>query len=236
MHVPTQKQEISAWTNEGQARGRVVHADRFFTLLLQICRESMPHQPTVSDETEFDGLPRRLSDQNAILIGRVGGDTEFSGLAAYYIHGRDSILLGRYENREFRPEYTIECESRLMSACVRVFSTADAETKLSSVGKALLQAWHFGDLTSLSHKQAHVYALREKAGFSRDETAAILNISPSTVDTHLQRAAEKLTAAENLVQFVRVDSDELAEVNPDFFDEIETGDEANSSNDITPLS
>lgn len=196
----------------------------------------MPHQPTVSEETEFDGLPRWLSDQNAILIGRVGGDTEFSGSAAYYIHGRGSILFGRYENREFMPEYTIECKSRLMSACVHAFSTADAEAELSSVGKALLQAWHFGDLTPLSHKQAHVYALREKADFSRDETATILNISPSTVDTHLQRAIEKLTAAENLVRFVRVDSEELADANPDFFDEAGVGDDANSSTDITHLS
>lgn len=196
----------------------------------------MPHQPTVSEETEFDGLPRRLPDQDAILVGRVGGDTEFSGLAAYYIHGRGSILLGRYENREFMPEYTIECESRLMSACVRAFTTADAEIELSSVGNGLLQAWHFGDLTSLSHKQAHVYALREKAGFSRDETAAILNISPSTVDTHLQRATEKLTAAENLVRFVRADPDELADVNPDFFDGAGVGDDATGSTDITPHS
>ena len=89
---------------------------------------------------------------------------------------------------------------------------------------------------SISHKQAHVYALREKAEFSRDETAAILNISPSTVDTHLQRAKEKLTAAENLVQFVYVDADELAEVHPDFFDEAGISDEASSSSDITPLS
>jgi DNA-binding CsgD family transcriptional regulator len=196
----------------------------------------MPHQPTVSEETEFDGFPRRLPDQEAILIGRVGGDSEFGGLAAYYIHGRGSILLGRYENREFIPEYSIECESRLMSACVREFSKADIETELSSIGKALLQAWHFGDLTTLSHKQAHVYALREKAVFSRDETAAILNISPSTVDTHLQRAKEKLAEAKNLVQFVQVDSEELADANPEFFDEDGVSDEANSSSDITPLS
>jgi len=196
----------------------------------------MPHQPTVSNETEFDGLPRRLPDQDAVLVGRVIGSGPFTGLAAYYIHGQGSILLGRYQRKEFMPEYTVECESRLMSACVREFSTANVETELSSVGEALLTAWHFGDLTSLSHKQAHVYALREKAGFSRDETAAILNISPSTVDTHLQRAKEKLTAAENLVQFVRVDAEELADADPDFFDEADVSDDADSSNDITPLS
>lgn len=196
----------------------------------------MPHQPTISGGTELDGLPRRLPHQDAVLIGRVGGDTEFSGLAAYYIHGRGDILVGSYENREFSPEYTIDCESRLLSACVREFSTANAETELSSVGNALLQAWHFGDLTSLSHKQAHVYAFREKAGFSRDDTASILNISPNTVDTHLQRAREKLTAAENLVQFVRADSDELAAANPDFINQDRDRDEANSSTDITPFS
>jgi len=193
----------------------------------------MPHQPTVSDETEF-GLPHRLPDQDAVLIGRVVSNDEFGGLAAYYIHGRGNILIGRYENREFIPEYTIECESRLMSACVREFSRADIETELSGIGNALLQAWHFGDLTPLSHKQAHVYALREKAGFGRDETAAILNISLSTVDTHLQRAKEKLAAAENLVQFVRMDSEELTD--PEFSDEGRASDEANSSSDITPLS
>ena len=196
----------------------------------------MPYQPTVSERTKFDGLPRRLPDQEAILIGRVSGDSEFSGLAAYYIHGRGSILLGRYEDREFVPGYSVECESRLMSACVREFSRVDVETELSSVGKALLQAWHFGDLTPLSHKQSHAYALREKAGFGRDEAAAILNISPSTVDTHLQRAKEKLAAAENLVRFVRVDPEDLADADPEFFDEIGVEEDANSSNDITPLS
>jgi hypothetical protein len=196
----------------------------------------MPHQPTVSEETEFEGLPRRLPDQDAVLVGRVIDGSEFSSLAAYYIHGRGDILLGRYENREFVPGYTIESESRLISACVREFNRADVDTGLSSVGKALLQAWHFGDLTPLSHKQAHVYALREKAGFGRDETAAILSISPSTVDTHLQRAKEKLAAAENLVRFVRVDPEDLADADPEFFDEAGVEEDANSSNDITPLS
>ncbi|PSP92479.1 sigma-70 family RNA polymerase sigma factor [Halobacteriales archaeon QS_1_68_44] len=196
----------------------------------------MPHQPTISEESEFGGPPRRLPDQDAVLVGRVVDDSEFGSLVAYYIRGRGDILLGRYENRELVPRYCIECESRLMSACVREFSRADVETELSSVGKALLQAWHFGNLTPLSHKQSHAYALRERAGFGRDETAAILSISPSTVDTHLQRAKEKLAAAENLVRFVRVDPEDLADADPEFFDEAGVGEDANSSNDIIPLS
>ena len=196
----------------------------------------MPHQPTVSEKIDFDGLPRRLPDQEAILIGRVSGDSEFGGLTAYYIHGRDGILLGRYEDREFVPGYSVECESRLMSACVREFGRTDVETELSRVGNALLQAWHFGDLTPLSHKQAHAYALRERADFSRDETAAVLDISPSTVDTHLRRAKEKLAAAENLVRFVRVDPEDLADTDPEFFDEAGVEEDASDSNDIIPLS
>ena len=196
----------------------------------------MAHKPTVSQKTELDGYPRLLPDQDAVLVGRVVDETGSSDSVAYYIHGRGEILLGRYENREFMPESTVECESRLISACVRAFTTADATVELSSVGKALLQAWHFGEHTPLSHKQAHVYALREKGGFSRDDTAAILNISPSTVDTHLQRASKKLTAAENLLQFVRTDPEELAEAHPDFFDEAGIGDDAQQSDDITPVS
>ena len=196
----------------------------------------MPHQPTVSKKTEFGGFPRRLPDQEAILIGRVSDDSEFVGLTAYYIHGRGSVLLGRYEDREFVPEYSVESESRLMSACVREFGRADVETELSSVGNALLQAWHFGDLTPLSHKQSHAYALRERAGFGRDETAAVLNISPSTVDTHLRRAKEKLAAAENLVRLVRIDPEDLADADPEFFDEAGVEEDASGSNDITPLS
>jgi DNA-binding CsgD family transcriptional regulator len=194
------------------------------------------HNPTVSEETELDGYPRLLPDQHAVLVGRIINETSFSGVVAYYIHGRGEILLGSYENGEFMPESIVECESRLMSACVRAFSTSDATVELSSVGKALLQAWHFGEHTSLSHKQAHVYALRENGGFSRDDTAAILNISPSTVDTHLQRANEKLAAAENLLQFVRTDPEELTDAHPDFFDEAGIDDDTPRSDDITPVS
>lgn len=192
----------------------------------------MPYQPHNSDATEFDGLPRRLPDQQAVLIGRVTDDAEYTGLVAYYIHGRGSVLLGSYTNHEFRPEYVVDCDSRLMSACARAFQTIAVETELSSIGSALIQAWQFGELTGLSHKQAHVYAFREKAGFARDETAAILNISPSTVDTHLQRARDKLVAAANLVRLDRADSDELVDAAPEGVDGLFSEDIPSASDDI----
>ena len=196
----------------------------------------MAYEPTVSADTEFDGLPRLLPDQRAVLIGRIVDDTGSGSSVAYYLHGRGEILLGEYRDCEFIPESVVDCERRLMSACVRAFSTADAEIELSSVGKALLQAWHFGEHTPLSHKQAHVYALRENGGFSRDDTATILNISPSTVDTHFQRASEKLTAAENLLRFARTDPEELADAHPDFFAEAGIDEEAYQPDDLTSRS
>ena len=196
----------------------------------------MTHTPTVSEETEFERYPRLLPDQGAVCVGCVRRDTDSGESVAYYIHGRGETLVGTYSDREFMPESTVVCESRLMSACTHAFSTTSAEVGLSSVGKALLQAWHFGKHTPLSHKQAHVYALREKAEFSRDETAAILNISPSTVDTHLQRTHEKLTAAENLLQFVWTDPEELADTHPDFFEEAGIGDESHHPDDLTSRS
>lgn len=192
----------------------------------------MPYHPHSSDATEFDGLPRRLPDQQAVLIGRVVDNNEYTGLVAYYIHGRGSVLLGSYSNHEFRPEYTIACDSRLMSACARAFQTVGVETELSSIGSALVQAWQFGEMTGLSHKQAHVYAFREKAGFARDETAAMLNISPSTVDTHLQRARDKLVAAANLVRLDRADSEELIDTAPDGVDGLFAEDTPSTNDDI----
>lgn len=196
----------------------------------------MAHTPTVSEDIEFERYPRLLPDQEAVCLGRVHRDADFDESVAYYIHGRGEILLGMYKDCEFIPESTVACESRLMSACTHAFSTTGVQVELSSVGKALLQAWHFGEHTLLSHKQAHVYALRKKAEFSREETAAILNISPNTVDTHLQRAREKLTAAENLLQFVRTDPEELADTHPDFFEEAGIGDEGHRPDDITSSS
>ena len=96
-----------------------------FNPLLQICSKTMPHQPAISEETEFGGPPRRLPDQDAILVGRVVDNSEFSSLVAYYIRGRGDILLGRYEDREFVPGYSVECESRLMSALLNSRTQAD---------------------------------------------------------------------------------------------------------------
>lgn len=161
----------------------------------------MPHQPTVSDETEFGRFPRQLPDQNAVLLGRVTGESDFSGRPAYYMHGHRALAVGRFEEQEFVPSRTLECEGGLVSACVQRFNELAVETELSTVGEALLGAHWLANQTGFSDEQAHVFALREIADFGRSETAVILNIAPSTVDTHFQRAKEKRLEAQRLVDY-----------------------------------
>lgn len=158
----------------------------------------MPHTLTPTNETELDGLPLLIPDQEGVLIGRVDIG-EPRSLAAYYIHWRGHIMLGVYEDGEFAPASTFEHESRVIADQVQALTTFDAEIQLSTIGRTLLKAWHIADLSSLAQKEAHVYALRELGGFNRQLTADILNVSPSTVDSHLQVAKRKRREAQNLL-------------------------------------
>jgi hypothetical protein len=161
----------------------------------------MARHATPSDETDCGGLPLLLPDQEAVLIGRVDTDEADDALAAYYIHWRGGIYVGVYRDGtgEFTPSYAIDCESQLMAANAREFATLTADTELSGIGRALVKAWHLANRTPLGAKEAHVYALRKLGEYSRQQTAQIVNIAPSTVDTHLQNAKQKQQAAANLL-------------------------------------
>jgi DNA-binding CsgD family transcriptional regulator len=160
----------------------------------------MARHVSPSNETDCGGLPLLISDQEAVLIGRVDTDDSSDHLAAYYIHWRGGIYVGIYGERKFTPSYAIDCESQLMAANAQKFATLTPDAELSSIGRALVKAWHLAELTPLGAKEAHVYALRKLAECSRQQTAAILNIAPSTVDTHLQNAKQKRQAAANLLE------------------------------------
>jgi DNA-directed RNA polymerase specialized sigma24 family protein len=94
-------------------------------------------------------------------------------------------MLGSYEHGSFTPEFSVDSESGVMSACVKAFVDLDATVELSRVGNALIDAHVLSETGILGDEQAHVYALREIHGFERGETVTILNANPSTVDSHL---------------------------------------------------
>lgn len=161
-------------------------------------------------QTEIDGLPLYLPEQNAVLVGKVeDGDAELAGKAAYYVHWRGGVYLGDYdaEDHAFTPEYELDAERRMMSHQAKDFSQLDASVALSSVGEALLDAYDYAETELLPDKQAHVYALREY-GFDRKEIANVLNVSPSTVDSQRYGATEKVEAAEAFVSLRREKDEE----------------------------
>ncbi|RLM66788.1 sigma-70 family RNA polymerase sigma factor [Halorubrum sp. Atlit-8R] len=152
------------------------------------------------DGTALDGFPEYIAKQEAVLIGTVeNGQLESD--AAYYVHSRGEIALGEYDQSEdrFIPKQTVELGSSVMSDTVRALLESGVEVTLSPIGEALSDAVRLSEDDLLGKKQAHVYALREIHGYSRGETATILNVSPSTVDTQLYNARDRKNSAESFV-------------------------------------
>lgn len=171
---------------------------------------------TLQERTELDGLPLYLPDDNAVLIGRVSDEeSELAGQAAYYIHWRDGVHIGRYnvEDQAFTPELALEAESRLMAHQAKQLAQSGIGVELSSIGEALVDAYNYATKGGLPDKQAHVYALR-KHGFERQEIAEILNISASTVDTQRTSAQQKVEAAYSLVNLDSSTDIDHVEPNP----------------------
>ena len=54
----------------------------------------------------------------------------------------------------------------------------------------------------ITKRQAHVYIARDIVGLSRQETMSLLGVQPSTVDSLLYKAREKVTGAENLRRYL----------------------------------
>jgi hypothetical protein len=150
------------------------------------------------DRRELDELPLYLPEQNAVLVGHITDDEcEMVGMAAYYVHWRGGVYIGNYNELDnaFTPQYSTEIDERLMSHQVKAFADMDVETELSSIGKALLDAYDFSETDAMADKQAHVFALQSVNGFTRSQTADILNVSPSTVDSQRASATERADAA-----------------------------------------
>jgi len=151
-----------------------------------------------------NGFPMYLPEDEAVLLGWVvDGESEVSGQPIYYVHWRDSAFIGQYEPEEntFIPMYAPDAESRVMSDQVHAVQVSKPEANLSSIGKALTHAWSLASTNIIGKKQAHVFTLLN-AGFSRSEVSTILNIEPSTVDSHRYDAEERTEAAQVFVSTV----------------------------------
>jgi DNA-binding CsgD family transcriptional regulator len=150
------------------------------------------------------GFPTYLPEQEAVLIGWVADEeSEVSGQPVYYIHWRGSAFIGQYEAEDdtFSPMFSPDVESRVMSDQVHAVRKSEPKVELSSVGKALHNAWSLSSTGIIGKQQAHVLALLN-AGFSRSDVSTILNIEPSTVDSHRYDAEERTEAAEAFVSTV----------------------------------
>ena len=152
------------------------------------------------DTTEFNRFPLYLDKQQAVLVGRVSetADSSLAGLPAYYQHSRGELIVGEYHDEGVIPRHSLATDSRLMATNAAAFGELDVDVELSSIGEALRDAAKLMAAGDISAQQAHVYTLRDVHEFSRGETATILNIEPSTVDTHLYAARNKIEAAHSL--------------------------------------
>lgn len=152
------------------------------------------------DGSALGGFPEYIAKQEAVLIGTVESE-QLESDVAYYLHSRGELALGEYDRSEdrFISKQTVELDSSIMSDTVQALLESGVEVTLSPLGKALNDAVRLSADDLLGKKQAHVYALREIHGFSRGETATVLNISPSTVDSQLYSARDRKDSAESFV-------------------------------------
>lgn len=118
-------------------------------------------------------------------------------MAAYYVHWRGGVYIGSYNEADdaLTPQYSTELEERMMSHQVKAFDEMDVQKELSSIGNALLDAYDFAKTQAIANKRAHVLALQPVNGFTRNQTAEILNVSPSTVDSQRTSATESADSA-----------------------------------------
>ncbi len=128
---------------------------------------------------------------------------EYAGKIAYFNPLRQSIMLGDVHGDEFTEDAYLEApHAESLEDHIRNFiDTAqkkDVEFSLSRQALGLLYGDMLAEREWLPEKQAKVYLLRTVFGIGRQRTAAVMGVSPSTVDSHLRAVTPKIEAARNL--------------------------------------
>jgi len=141
-----------------------------------------------SDERELDD-----DSQPAPRLIYIG---EYAGKSAYYSPLRRSIMLGTVHGDSFTEEAFLDAPDaedidEHIEHLVTIATREDVEYALSQQALGLLVAKRIADADAMPKGQARAYLLREIFDVARQDTATILGVTPSTVDTQRRAGKEK---------------------------------------------
>jgi hypothetical protein len=133
---------------------------------------------------------------------------EYAGKSAYYSPLRQSIMLGTVHGDNFTEEAFLDAPNAEsiddhIEHFVETATTEDVEYTLSKQAAGLLLAKRVADAGAMPEGQARAYLLRDVFDVSRQDTATILGVKPSTVDTQRNAGKEKAELAALLTNVLK---------------------------------
>lgn len=167
--------------------------------------QNLPPDTITATDSEIGVIERKNQDLDddaepdptLVYIG------EYSGKTAYYDPIDDDIMLGEMYGDEFTEQAYLDApDTTGLVAHIVEFVTAateeEVEFSLSEQAFAVAYAELIGQRELLPAGQAKAYLLRDVFDVSRQQTAQLLEIAPSTVDTQLRKARGKIEKAREL--------------------------------------
>lgn len=150
--------------------------------------------PVIRPDDERDVNDDSQPAPRLIYIG------EYAGKSAYYSPLRQSIMLGTVHGDTFTEEAVLDAPAAEsidthIEHLVATARSEDVNYTLSQQALALLIAKRIADAGAMPKGQASAYLLRDVFNISRQDTAAILGVAPSTVDTQRTAGKEKADLA-----------------------------------------
>jgi hypothetical protein len=128
---------------------------------------------------------------------------EYAGLSAYYNPLRQAIMLGEEHGGSFTEEGFLEAPSAssIVEHIQHLMDTAEENDVEYTLSKQAFGLWLAEQLAThgiMPAGQAKAYLLRDLFGVSRQDTAVILGVAPSTVDTQRNEGRQKAANAQLL--------------------------------------
>lgn len=140
-----------------------------------------------------DDESTEIINKDEIRVGTFEPDEE----DMYVEKGRnDNWWMGSLRNGK---HVEIECD---ISEYIAGAAGAGEYVDLSPFAEAMIFAHELAEETSLTHKQAEIWTVREKLGWSRGQVDTRFDMSSSNVDEHLRVARKKIDQAHRLVELV----------------------------------